>query len=146
MKTEMYEFNGTLHRSNDNVTLNFNVALNNLSNFLNLIGGRIKTINKEVKVFYGSSKAYQGKRITVKCSAWSMYNLMLSLGCKPHSEVQDNVHVNYSHLAKIKNKSLPMVLIYSKSKGYYTQYRNTQFTYKSIFTTGKELRHIVPIN
>lgn len=142
MKTEMYEFNGALYRANDNVVLNFNVALNNLSNFLELVGGRNKSINPIAMYFYGSSKSYNGKRITIKCSAWSMYNLLLKLGVGENNEVRDNIHVNYSSLAKIKNKSLPMVLIWSKNKGYYTQFRNNNVTYKSIYTNGK---HIVPI-
>lgn len=138
----MYEFNGTLYRSNENVTLTFNVALNNLSNFLELVGKRKKKLNQSVLPFYGSSKAYQGKKIIIECSAWSMFNLMIKLGCKSDSEVRDNIHVNYQHLVKIKNKTLPMVLIWSKTKGYYTQFRNTLPTYTSVYANG---RHIVPI-
>lgn len=139
----MYEFNGALYRCNDELTLNFNVALNNLSNFLGLVKWRKKSIDNAIRVFYGSSKAYQGKRVTVTCSACNMYNLMLSLGCRQNSEVQDNIHVNYTALSEFKNKSLPMVLIWSKAKGYYTQYRNEMPTYKSVYANGK---HIVPIN
>lgn len=147
MKTEMYQFNGTLYRSCENVTLNFNVALNNLSKFLEIVGKRNKEINPKIMGFSGSSKSYQGKRITIKCHAYSMFNLMLKLGVGENSEVRDNVHVNYYHLSNIKNKPLPMVLIYSKTKGYHTQNRNYKVTYKSIFTKGsKGYKHIVPIN
>lgn len=146
MKTEMYKFDGTSYRPSEIVTLTFNVALDNLSNFISLLGNRSHTVDKTLYNFYGSSKSYIGKTIVVKCSAWSMFNLMLQLGCKEYSEVRDNVHVNYGFLSNKRTKFPQLVLIFSKSKGYYVQERPCKVDYKSVFTKGKEVKHIVPIN
>jgi len=144
MKTEMYAFDGALYRRQDMVKLTFHVALSNLSKFIEFLP-KGYTIDKQIKTFHGSSKAYMGKSITVTATAYYMCKLMVRLGWRENSEVRNHIHVNYHRFDNSKNKELPMVLIFSKEKGYYTQYRNVNVTYNSMFTKGKTLRHIVPV-
>lgn len=100
MKVTCYEYNGKLYKSNERVTLTFNVSVNCIELFLKKCS--IKKLNKNGLGYTISEKIYNKfmlnknrdyKTIKITLNAVFMYKLLLSLGFHDWSEIRDNIDI-----------------------------------------------------
>ena len=145
MKTITYRFNEKLFLQNEKVTINFNVALNNLEKFLKIALKYGAKVSKEKYTAFGSSKSFTAKRVTVTNIAVNVYEMMIELGWNERSEVWDNINVCYRRFECLKhNRGLTPLnyIVYSPKKRISKQIQSTPIVIngRMIVSNGKLYR------
>ena len=112
MKISKYVFDNKEYYEHNLVTLNFEVANNNLELFLKNIIKQKSKKRSHTSHYYevepttyqicGTSKTYIGKKVKVRVAAWVMCDIMKALGVKEYQDVYDNIKICRYDLINIK--------------------------------------------